>query len=433
MEIFEREIDGMNSIMLEAQKGLTPEIEYIAEKEHLDKEKICRLIVNGRIVIPRNYVHSPIPCGIGEGLRVKVNASVGTSPDYQDLKEEIKKAKIAVQFGADSIMDLSISGKLDYIRKELLKNTKVPFGTVPIYQAAIDSGRRILNMSESDIFNTIKRHIESGVDFITVHCGLRKEHLYYLEKQKRLIKMVSRGGSFIGAWMLHNDSENPLYENFDYLLELVKPYDVILSLADALRPGAVADALDIPQIQELMTQGELVRRARRANVQTMVEGPGHMPAHLIESYVRLAKTICDGAPLFVMGPLVTDFAPGYDHIVSAIGGTIAGMYGADFNCYVTPAEHLCLPTVEDIKEGVVAAKIAAHAADLTKGKDWDIDTGIAKAREELDWDGQFNRAIDPRKPRRYMRQRKSKCTRVCSMCGELCSMKIVRDLWKVRE
>jgi phosphomethylpyrimidine synthase len=330
-------------------------------------------------------------------------------------------------------MDLSTGGDIDAIRRKILKEVPVPLGTVPIYQAAIEAQARhgaIVNMTEDDIFNVIERHAKDGVDFMTVHCGVTKESVERVIRQRRLLGIVSRGGTFLTAWIMHNKAENPLYANYDYLLEIAKEYDVTLSLGDGLRPGCVHDATDAPQIQELLIIGELVERAKRAGFQAMFEGPGHVPLDQIEANVRLEKSICRGAPFYVLGPLVTDVAPGYDHVVSAIGGAVAAMSGADFLCYVTPAEHIALPDVEDVREGVLVARVAAHAADLVRRRDvasqWDY--AVSKARSDLDWEAQSRLSIDPERLRRIRAERGPKqVAEVCTMCGEYCAIKLLKD------
>jgi phosphomethylpyrimidine synthase len=384
------------------------------------------------VVIPHNPIHSPKPLGIGEGLRVKVNVNVGTSPDYVNLDEELEKVKIALRFGTDTIMDLSIGGDIDAIRSKILGLVDVPLGTVPIYQAGIEMARKsaVVDMTEDQIFNGIEKHAKEGVDFMTVHCGVTKETLSRLKQQGRVTDIVSRGGSFLMAWIIHNDLENPLYKNYDYLLELAQKYDFTLSLGDALRPGSIADATDRPQVQELIVLGELVDRARAKGVQAMVEGPGHIPLNQIEANVRIEKTVCKGAPFYVLGPLVTDICPGYDHIAGAIGSALAAYYGADFLCYITPAEHLSLPSVDDVREGVIASKIAAHVADLARGRGWEEDELIAKARKSMAWDKQFEASLDPEKAAEYRRKRLPSHEETCSMCGDLCAIRMVKRYFR---
>ncbi|MCX8170678.1 MAG: phosphomethylpyrimidine synthase ThiC, partial [Candidatus Bathyarchaeota archaeon] len=353
-------------------------------------------------------------------------------PDICDLNLEIEKAKIAIKYGADTIMDLSTAGDLDEVRRAIIKAAKVPVGTVPIYQAAIEAARKkgsIVHMTEDDIFNTIEKHAKDGVDFMTVHCGVTRDVVKKLAKQQRLMGIVSRGGTFLASWILCNDEENPLYKSYDYLLEIAVKYDFTLSLGDGLRPGCIFDSTDYYQIQELLTIGELVKRAREACVQSMVEGPGHLPLNHIEPNIKLAKSICLEAPLYVLGPVVTEIAPGYDHIVSAIGGALAGLAGADFLCYVTPAEHLGLPSPEDVKEGVIATRIAAHSADIVRlGERAALrDLEMAKARTNLDWKRQIENAIDPEKAMKIRGRSRLKSPEACSMCSEYCAIKMLKE------
>ena len=416
--------------MTEAKRGMvTPEMEVVAKAEGKPVEFLLRGIAAGRMIIPRNVGRENVSVqGIGEGLRTKINANIGTSPDYANIDEEVEKAKIAVRYGADTVMDLSIGGDIDEVRRRILRAVNVPVGTVPIYHAGIEVTKRgdIVDMSSDDIFNAIRRHAEDGVDFVTVHCGVTKVAIEALRRSGRLLEVVSRGGSFLAAWIIHNNKENPLYNEFDYLLELAREFDLTLSLGDGMRPGCLADASDVAQFQELLTLGELVERAWAKDVQVMVEGPGHLPLDHIEANVRLEKAICKGAPFYVLGPIVTDIAPGYDHLVGAIGGAIAAWAGADYLCYVSPAEHLCLPGIEDVKEGVVATKIAAHVADIAKGIGWKRDDEMARARRALDWTKQFELAIDPEKARELRRRRPPTIDpKVCGMCGKFCAIKMV--------
>jgi phosphomethylpyrimidine synthase len=401
-------------------------------KEGLDPEVVRRRLVAGRAVIPGNPIHAPEPCGIGEGLSVKVNVNIGTSRDRADLEEELSKVRIAVRYGADAIMDLSTGGDIDAIRRAVLKEVRIPVGTVPIYQTGLRMARQsaVVDMDEDDIFRGIELHAKDGVDFMTLHCGITLETVQTLRSSDRFTDVVSRGGSFLVAWILHNGKENPLYEQFDYLLEMARKYDFTISLGDGLRPGCIHDASDAAQLHELTTLGKLVRRARSKGVQTIVEGPGHIPLDQIEWNVRLEKALCDGAPFYVLGPLVTDIAPGYDHITGAIGGALAAYHGADFLCYVTPAEHLCLPNPDDVKEGLMASKIAAHAADLARGRSSSRDDDMAHARKALDWEGMFRAALDPEKARAYRSRGHNEDTNGCEMCGDVCAIKIVREYLK---
>ncbi len=335
------------------------------------------------------------------------------------LEEELEKVRVSLEYGADAIMDLSTGGDIDAIRQRIIAESPVPIGTVPIYQTGLKMARKgaLVDMDEDDIFNGIVQHAKDGVDFMTVHCGITKEAVERLKRTPRVTDVVSRGGSFLVAWILHNGKENPLYENFDYLLELAKEHEFVLSLGDGFRPGCINDATDGPQVQELLNLGELVRRCRQAGVQAMVEGPGHVPIDQIEANVRLEKSVCHGAPFYVLGPLVTDIAPGYDHITAAIGGAMAAYYGADFLCYVTPAEHLSLPTPQDVKDGLIASKIAAHAADVARGRGKERDLRMAEARKALDWEGMYREAIDEKKAREYRARGTTAEKEGCSMCG----------------
>ena len=420
------------TLISRAREGLTDEIREVAKTEGIDPEKLRRRLVAGRAVIPRNPNHSPRCVGIGEGLTVKVNVNLGTSRDMPSLESELEKARVAIKYGTDAVMDLSTGGDVDAIRRAILDEVDVPLGTVPIYQTGLKAARRsaVVDMDEDDIFNGIELHAKDGVDFMTVHCGITRESVDSLKRSRRLTDVVSRGGSFLTAWIIHNDRENPLYENFDYLLDMAREYDFTLSLGDGLRPGSIHDATDGPQIQELIILGDLVRRSREKDVQVMVEGPGHVPLDQIAANVRVEKTICDGAPFYVLGPLVTDIAPGYDHISGAIGGAVAAMHGADFLCYVTPSEHLSLPDTEDVKDGVIASRIAAHAADLTRGIGWERDNAMSKARKDLNWAGMYAEAMDPDKAREYRARGSTAEDEGCSMCGDVCAIKIVKDYLK---
>jgi phosphomethylpyrimidine synthase len=417
----------------QARKGvLTPVLKKAAASEAISVGALAGLVSSGQVVIPSNPRHAPSrPAAIGRNLRTKVNVNIGTSRDFPRLADELAKVRISLAYGTDALMDLSTGGDLRKIRRTILGRTSVPLGTVPIYQAAIkaiDRRGSIVDMAEDDLFEAIESQAVEGVDFMTVHSGLTMKAIDRLKKQGRVADIVSRGGAFHLAWMLHNGKENPLYARFDRLLEIARKYDVTLSLGDGLRPGSILDATDRPQIEELLTLGELVQRAWGAGVQVMVEGPGHIPLDQVEMNVRLQKRLCHEAPFYVLGPLVTDIAPGYDHIVSAIGGALAAAAGADFLCYVTPAEHLGLPTLDDVREGLIASKIAAHAADIVKRVPGAIerDLELSRARKLLDWKTQKKLAIDPLKFEAVRKRRKSK-TRACSMCGEFCAMRIVSE------
>lgn len=413
---------------------ITDVLQKIAEDEKVEVEYIRQEIAKGTIVVPHNSNHKKISrfCGVGKGLRTKVNANIGTSPSISHLTSELKKAKIAISAGADTIMDLSIGGDIKEIRQKILKDLEVPLGTVPIYQAAIDAINKkgsIMEMTPDSILKIIKEQAEDGVDFMTIHAGVTKESIQRLKNQGRIMDVVSRGGSFLIEWMVFHNEENPLYRCFDDILNIAYEYDIVLSLGDGLRPGCLKDATDHAQIQELIILGELTKRAFEKDVQVMIEGPGHVPINQIPANVLLEKKLCYEAPFYVLGPLVTDIAPGYDHITGAIGGAIAGASGADFLCYVTSSEHLRLPTVEDVREGVIVSRIAAHAADVAKGiptaLDWD--NNMAKARKSLNWDAQIELSIDPQKAKEYQKQSPPLFSEGCTMCGKYCAMKQVSE------
>ena len=414
-----------------ARKGnISPEMKKVAAAEGKDVAFIREGVSKGKIVIPANPAHVKlVTCGVGEGLSTKVNANIGTSSDFGDEQTELAKLRVAIAAGADSVMDLSTGGDIPAIRRALITASEKTIGTVPVYQAGIGAIERhgaIVKMTADDIFNAIEDNARDGVDFITVHCGVTQGAIARLKQQGRVTDVVSRGGAFMVGWMLHNDCENPLYEQYDRLLDIAREYDVTLSLGDGMRPGSLADATDRTQIEELITLGELVQRAQAAGVQVMVEGPGHIPLDQIETNVKLQKALCQGAPFYVLGPLVTDIAAGYDHITSAIGGAIADMAGADFLCYVTPSEHLAIPDIDDVREGVMAARIAAHAADIVKGIKGaaERDRQMSQARKRLDWAEQSRLALDPEKVARVHRQR-STTGSACSMCGQYCAMELV--------
>lgn len=415
-----------------AKKGVvTEEMKKVAEKEGVNAEIIRERVAEGKIVIPFNRNHRGLkPCGIGKGLSTKVNANIGTSEKYPFLESELSKAIVAVEAGADTIMDLSTGGDIEEVRKAILSNINVPIGTVPIYEVGVMAQNKygsVIDFTEEELFEVIEKQAEEGVDFMTVHCGLTLEAVERLRREGRITDIVRRGGSFITAWMLKNKKQNPLYEHFDRLLQIARKYDVTLSLGDGLRPGCLADATDRAQIQELLILGELVQEAVKQGVQVMVEGPGHVPLDQIKANIRLQKRLCHEAPFYVLGPLVTDIAAGYDHIAAAIGGALAAWAGADFLCYVTPAEHLGLPDEEDVRIGVIASKIAAHAADIVKGIPgaWERDLKMAKARKNLDWEEQIKLSIDPKKARKYRQERNSSDVKTCTMCGKFCAMDII--------
>jgi len=411
-----------------AKKGIISQaVKKISEVEGVSPEEISKKVADGRIVILK---HKNRYLGIGESLRTKINANIGTSPDVCDINFEIKKLKAAEKYGTDTVMDLSIGGDIDEIRRKIIKESNVPVGTVPIYQAAIESIREkggIVKMDEEKIFKVIEKHAEDGVSFITVHCGVNLKAIERLRKNPRKSLVVSRGGAFLISWMVTNEKENPLYKNFDRLIEIAKKYDLVLSLGDGLRPGGLIDSTDSSQIEELLTLGELTKYAWDENVQIIIEGPGHIPINEIETNVLLEKKICNGAPFYVLGPIVCDIAPGYDHITSAIGGAIAAWKGADFLCYVTPSEHLSLPGIEEVIEGVIAAKIAAHAGDIGKGikKEIEKDYLMDILRAKRNWKKEKEIAIDKEKFEKLRNKFPLKEKDVCTMCGEFCAIKMV--------
>jgi phosphomethylpyrimidine synthase len=421
--------------ILEAVRGGTvpPEVRAAAAADAVDPERLAEAIARGEAIVCKNRGRPNVrPLAIGKGLRTKVNANIGTSKDQMDPELEIQKLQAALAAGADTIMDLSTGGPLVQIRRRILAACPAPVGTVPIYQAAVEATERggsLVEMTADHLFRVIAAHAREGVDFVTVHCGITRRGLEHLLSQPRILGVVSRGGSFTVGWMRHHDAENPLYEHFDRLLEICRAHDVVLSLGDGFRPGALADATDRGQIHELLVLGELTQQAWDAGVQVMIEGPGHVPLDQIQANVLLQKRLCRGAPFYVLGPLATDVAPGYDHITSAIGGALAAMAGADILCYVTPSEHLGLPTVEDVREGVIASRIAGHAADVAKAvpgaRDWDDE--MARARADLDWDRQIRLAMDPARARSIRQRCAPADAEVCTMCGEFCAIKVNRD------
>lgn len=421
--------------MTQAQQArkniITPEMEQAAVYEGISPHRIKEGLANGTIVIPKNINHAFPARAIGAGLTTKLNANIGTSEARMNIKEELCKLECAVKYGADSVMDLSTGGELDDIRKKLLNNSQIMFGTVPIYSVMttlIQTGENMVDMTAEMLITEIEKQAEEGVDFMTLHCGITKKSLQFHDDKDRIAGIVSRGGALIKQWIIKTGQENPLYEYYDKILAICNRYDVTISLGDGFRPGSLADAGDSSQTAELMVMGELVKRARTAGVQVMVEGPGHVPLHEIESQMMMAKKLTFDAPLYVLGPLVTDSAPGYDHITGAIGGAWAASYGADFLCYVTPAEHVCLPDIEDVKLGVVSTKIAAHAADIAKGipKARQRDETMSRFRRNLDWQGMLKTALEPELPtKRY--EKIGMDNSPCSMCGNLCAIKVDSD------
>jgi len=420
----------MTQIELAKNGIISPQAKHVSEKEGAKIDSILQGLIEGTIVIPANPNHKNlIPYGIGKRLKTKVNANIGTSSDFCNLDTELKKVRAAIDSGSDTIMDLSTGGDISAIRRAIIACSTVPIGTVPIYQAGIEAIAKhgtIVNMTTDEIFAVIEEQAKDGVDFMTVHCSVTQTSVARLKSQGRTTGIVSRGGAFITGWMLHNEEENPLYQYYDHLLDLAYKYDFALSLGDGLRPGSIADASDRAQIEELIIQGELVKRAREASVQVFVEGPGHLPLDQIASNVQLEKSLCHEAPFYVLGPLVTDVGAGYDHITGAIGGAIAAAAGADFLCYVTPAEHLSLPDTEDVKQGVIASRISAHAGDIVKGikgaKKWD--GKMSRARKNLDWATQAKLSLDPDLSQQ-VHSKIPTSEKTCSMCGKYCAMAIV--------
>jgi len=422
----------LNRTQLETAKegAISPAVRHVATQESVDPALLCRRLAAGRVVVPWNRRRSAAkPCGIGLGLRTKVNANIGTSMDFASLDTELAKLHAALDAGADTVMDLSTGGDLRDIRKRLIGECPVPMGSVPIYEAAALAARAhgdVRRMTAGDMLDAVSTHCRDGIDFVTVHCGVTRDVLRALERAPRVCDVVSRGGTFLQAWMSRHDQENPFYERFDELLDILREHDVTLSLGDGLRPGALADAGDVAQIAELTALAELARRALARGVQVMIEGPGHVPLNQVESQVRLQKEMTGGLPFYVLGPIVTDVAPGYDHITSAIGGAVAAAAGADFLCYVTPTEHLSLPSPDDVRAGVIAARIAAHAADVAKGvpgaADWD--RRLSSARAARDWEAQLKLAIDPARARQIHATVAARSDDVCSMCGDYCVFKL---------
>ena len=429
----------MTQLILARDGMVTDEVMRAAEAEGVEPERLRQAIVAGRAVLPSNdHRERTRPCPIGEGLRTKVNANIGTSGDYPDLANELAKLAAAEEAGADAVMDLSTGGDLVAIRQAILDRASVPIGTVPIYDVGTQAIREhgtIRAMTADAILATVRQHAEQGVDFVTVHCGVTRAVVDTLVRHRRVCGIVSRGGTFLAEWIRFHRQENPLYERYDEVLDIAREHDVTLSLGDGLRPGAIADAFDAPQVHELMVLSELAERARAAGVQVMIEGPGHVPLHQIEAQVRLQKELCKGAPFYVLGPLVTDIAPGYDHITAAIGGAIAAAAGADFLCYVTPAEHLALPNVEQVRQGVIAARIAAHAGDIAKGIPGaaDRDREMSRRRRRRDWAGQIELCLDPQLARSLREEAHPRDEKTCSMCGDLCVFKIADDAAEEQE
>lgn len=415
-----------------AKKGiLTPQMEQVLENESISKEALMAGVAQGSIAIPANKNHFSIKAaGVGSGLKTKINVNLGVSKDVCSFDAEMNKACLALKYNADAIMDLSVSGDTEGFRKRLVAEIPVMIGSVPIYDTLTRTGKSVEELTIDDWFKTVEIHGENGIDFVTIHAGLNLKAAKTIQKNPRLCGIVSRGGAILYEWMAKTETENPFYEHYDRLLDICEQHDITISLGDGLRPGAIQDSTDAPQIQELITLGELTKRAWARNVQVMIEGPGHVPLHEVEMNMKIQKKLCHNAPFYVLGPLVTDIAPGYDHITSAIGGALAAMHGADFLCYVTPAEHLRLPSADDVKEGIMASKIAAHAGDLAKGIAGasDKDLTMSRARKALDWEGQFAAALDPEKARTYKESSQPSKDGVCTMCGDFCAVKRVEGL-----
>lgn len=410
-----------------AKKGIiTEHMKAVSQKESIETEKLRELVASGRVVIPANINHKALsPEGIGQGLRTKINVNLGVSGDCADYANEFEKVKLSIEFGVESIMDLSNFGKTNTFRKQLIDYSPAMIGTVPMYDAIGYLEKDLAQISAKDFLKVVEAHARQGVDFMTIHAGINKRAVEIFKNTGRLTNIVSRGGSLLFAWMEMTGNENPFYEYYDEVLDILYQYDVTISLGDALRPGSINDSTDAGQLAELIELGSLTKRAWEKNVQVLVEGPGHMAINEIEANMTIQKRLCHGAPFYVLGPIVTDIAPGYDHITSAIGGAIAASHGADFLCYVTPAEHLRLPDLEDVKDGIIAAKIAAHAADIAKGipKARDIDNKMSDARRRIEWEEMFSYAIDPLKARKYYESVPSAEKHSCSMCGKMCAMR----------
>ena len=414
-----------------ARKGiLTPEIKTVAEKEHMDTDKLMKLVAEGKVAICANKNHKSLnPEGVGSMLRTKINVNLGVSRDCKDYNIEMQKVMKAVDLGAEAIMDLSSHGNTQPFRQKLTHECPAMIGTVPVYDSVIHYQRDLSELTAKDFVDVVRLHAEDGVDFVTLHCGITRKTIEQIKKHKRKMNIVSRGGSLVFAWMSMTGEENPFYEYFDEILDICEEHDVTISLGDACRPGCLADATDVCQIEELVRLGELTKRAWDHNVQVMVEGPGHVPLDQVAANMKVQQTICMGAPFYVLGPLVTDIAPGYDHITAAIGGAIAAMNGAAFLCYVTPAEHLALPNLDDVKQGIIASRIAAHAADIAKGIPHarEQDDRMAQARRKLDWEAQWPEAIDPETAKAIRQSRKPEDDHsdTCSMCGKFCAVRSI--------
>ena len=420
-----------------AKKGIvTKEMETVAQKEQMDTKELMELVAKGTVAIPANINHKSLSAeGIGDGLKTKINVNLGISGDCKDYTLEFEKVKMAIDFGAEAIMDLSNYGKTNTFRKQLIEYSPAMIGTVPMYDAIGYLEKDLLDIKAEDFLKVVEAHAKEGVDFMTIHAGINKRAVECLKRDKRKMNIVSRGGSLLFAWMEMTGNENPFYEHYDEVLDILREYDCTISLGDALRPGCIDDSTDAGQISELIELGALTERAWQKDVQVMVEGPGHMSMNEIAANMKIQKRICHNAPFYVLGPLVTDIAPGYDHITSAIGGAIAANNGANFLCYVTPAEHLRLPDLSDVKEGIIASKIAAHAADIANGIKGarDIDNKMADARHKLDWDAMFEVAIDKEKAKRYYESTPVSERHTCSMCGKMCAVRTTNLILEGKE
>ena len=420
-----------------AKKGIiTPEMKIVAKKENIEEDKLMKLVACGQVAIPCNINHKSIsPEGIGTGMKTKINVNLGISGDCKNYDVEMQKVDMAIRFGAEAIMDLSNYGKTNTFRTQLIEKSPAMIGTVPMYDAIGYLDKDLLEISAQDFLRVVRAHAEEGVDFMTIHAGINKRAVEVFRRDGRKMNIVSRGGSLLFAWMAMTGNENPFYEYYDEVLDILREYDVTISLGDALRPGCIDDSTDAGQISELIELGNLTKRAWEKDVQVMVEGPGHMAMDEIAANMKLQKRLCHNAPFYVLGPLVTDIAPGYDHITSAIGGAIAAASGADFLCYVTPAEHLRLPDLSDVKEGIVASKIAAHAADIAKGIKGarDADNQMAEARHVMDWDRMFEIAIDGEKAREYFESTPPADRHTCSMCGKMCAVRTTNMILEGKE
>jgi len=427
----------MTQLEYAKNSSLTALMREVAHQEGINPKLILKLIKEGRVVIPLNKKHNlKRPCGIGWRLRTKVNANIGTSTDKTQINDELRKLEAAVKYGADTVMDLSVGGDLTKIRRGILRHSPVPVGTVPVYEIAVNAQKNrkdFLQFTVDDVLDNLESQAKEGVDFFTIHAGVTRRSLKTLRKYKRVLDIVSRGGAILASWMTYHKRENPFYEYFDNVLDIAYKYDITLSLGDGLRPGSILDATDRAQISELKILGELLRRAKAKFVQVMIEGPGHIPIDQVRKNIILEKKICHNAPFYVLGPLVTDIAAGYDHISASIGGALAASYGADFLCYVTPSEHLRHPSIEDVREGVVAARIAAHAADIVKKVKSTIqwDRRMSQARKMRDWKKQIQLSIDPDKAKRYRISSRPHLLDVCTMCGKYCSIRLMEACLRV--